>query len=186
MKISLRILVVIFTLMLSACVTNGGNVAATKPGAKLDRAKFVSYTIVATARHARNGSCEYGGPLQLIEFNEIPEGKSYGGNLSIGFVDVFREMKCKWTAGDGTPREESVRMDQLLLPRYVEWEHFDGEELVEYEPLQMGGVTFMIEINNRNLSISRNYTVQLYGETLSETSRRIKSIEVNQLLYESK
>lgn len=183
MKILTKLLPAICALMLVACVTSGSNVAINKPGAKLDRAKFNHYSIRGIASDASYGSCIYGGAMPVMDFKEIPEGKSIGGNLTIGFNAVYREMKCKWTASDGTTREEVVRMDKLLLPRFVEWEHFEDEGLVEDEPLQLGIVLFTIRIEDKQFSILRDFTVQLYGERLSETERRVKAVDVKQVIY---
>jgi len=187
MKFSLRILVVIFTLMLSACVTNGGNVAATKTGAKLDRAKFEAYGFQTLFMDASHLVCDYGKErIAELDVGVPPEHKIWGGNFTYITHAMYPVLKCHWLALDGTPQEEIVRAVDRLLPKYVEWEHFEGEEVVEYQPLQMGGVTMTIFINNKNFSISRDFNVQLYGESLPDNARRIKAVEVKQLVFKRK
>lgn len=184
MKILTKLLTFISALMLAACVSTGSNVAITKPGAKLDRAKFDFYGIYVSASEASNGLCTYG-PYRLGRFDIIPPGVHTGGG-GITLSPVYTNLECTWISQDGTSRKESVQMDKILLPKIVEWEHFDGEELVEDEPLQLGGVDFTIRIHDNQFTIVRDYSVQLYGERLPENARRVKAVEVKQVIYRRK
>jgi hypothetical protein len=170
-------------LLLTSCVTTGTSGAATTTSTRMDRAKFDSYSIDVNASEASNGLCTYG-PYQLEEFSEIPKGRRTGGSHTI-LWEVFRELRCKWHAMDGSPREEIVRMDKLLLPKYVEWEHFEGEELYQAEPLE-NGPKYRIEIEGKEFKITRRFNVLLYGERLPDNAYRVKSVEVQQVIYERK
>ena len=186
MKILTKLLTVISTLMLVACASSGSNIAVTKSGAKLDRAKFDDFIFTTTFSDASHVICDYG-KERIADFDVgvPPEHKTWGGGTH-GTWAFYPKMRCSWLAADGTPQVEVVKMDKVLLPQYVEWEHFAGEELVEDEPLQLGRVLFTIRINDKQLSIIRGYKVQLYGERLSETERRVKAVEVKQVIYERK
>ena len=185
MKILIKLLMTIGVLVLVACATGGSNVAVTKPGAKLDRASFRSYGLGVEFSEASQVKCDYGGGW-LADFKRVPDGKKSWGGSSHIYQVVYTNLECAWISQDGTSRKESVQMDKLLLPRIVEWEHFDGEELVEDEPLQLGGVDFTILINDKQFTIVRDYSVQLYGERLPENARRVKAVEVKQVIYERK
>lgn len=185
MKILPKLLILICAILLAACASNGANVTITKPGTKLDRANFRFYSLSVEFSEASQVKCDYGGGW-LADFKGVPDGKKSWGGSSHIYQVVYSNLECTWVSQDGLRRKESVQMDKLLLPRIVEWEHFEGEELVEDEPLQIGGVDFTILINDKQFSIIRDYNVQLYGERLSETERRVKAVEIKQVIYERK
>lgn len=187
MKILTKLLAVISTLLLFACASSGANVAITKSGVKLDRAKFDAYTFQTLYSNASRMVCDYG-KERLANFGAKvpPNNEVWGGNGTHTTWAVYPQLKCSWLAADGSPQQEIVKTGSGMFAKYVEWEHFENEMLVEDEPLQLGIVTFTIQIDDKHFSIIRDFTVQLYGERLSEMERRVKAVEVKQVIYEQK
>lgn len=187
MKILTKLLMVISALMLVACASGSSNIAISKPGAKLDRAEFDAYSFRTTFSNASRMVCDYG-KERLANFGAKvpPNNEVWGGNGTHTTWAVYPQLKCSWLAYDGTPQQEVVKTGSGLFAKYVEWEHFENEMLVEDEPLQLGIVTFTIRVDDKNFYIVRDFTVQLHGERLSENEYRVKTVDVEQIIYQRK
>lgn len=187
MKIFNKLLAVICALTLVACASGVSDIATTRSGAKLDRAKFDAYTFQTLYSDASQVVCDYG-KERIADFGTKvpPDHKVWGGGGTHTTRAVYPALKCNWLAADGTPQQEIVKTGKGSFAKYVEWEHFEGERLLEEEPVQLGIVTFTIRIDDKKLTIVRDYRVQLYGERLSETEHHIKAVEVKQVIYERK
>lgn len=184
LKILKKLLPAIFALILAACVSSSTNIATSKPGAKLDRAKFDAYTFKTLYSNASRMVCDYG-KERLANFGaKVPPNNEVWGEIGTHTTwAVYPQLKCSWLAADGTPQQEVVKTGNGLFAKYVEWEHLEGETLVEDEPLQLGIVTFTIRVDDKKFYIHRDFTVQLHGEILSEYEYRVKTVDVEQIIY---
>lgn len=185
MKIFTKPLITLCMLLLTACASSNSKLALSKPGAKLDRAKFDAYTFEATFSNASNIICDYG-KERIVNYGKKvpPNNEVWGGNGSHTTWAVYPQLKCSWLAADGTPQQEVVKTGSGVFAKYVEWEHFEGERLFLHEPLQLGIVTFTIRVDDKKFYITRDFNVQLYGERLSAYEHHVKSVEVKQLIYQ--
>jgi hypothetical protein len=185
LKILKKLLPAIFALTLAACVSSSTGVAIGKPGAKLDRAKFDAYSFRTTFSNASRMVCDYGKERIANHDHRVPpRDEVWGGNVTYGSWTAYPQLKCSWLAADGSAQQEVVKTGSGLFAKYVEWEHFKGEKLFEYEPIRFKRVMFTIKINDKQFSIVRDFNVQLYGERLSETEHRIKAVKVEQVIYQ--
>ncbi|NOS95731.1 MAG: hypothetical protein HOP26_04840 [Methylotenera sp.] len=185
MNILPKRLIVLCTLLLSACASSSSGLALSKPDAKLDRAKFDAYTFQTLYSNASGVICDYG-KQRIAEYDERvpPRNEVWGAGFMHGSWVVYPQLKCSWLAADGTPQQEVVKTGSGLFAKYVEWEHFEGEALLMDEPIRFKRVVFTIQIKDKQFYITREFNVQLYGERLSETEHRIKAIKVEQVIYQ--
>jgi hypothetical protein len=185
MKILPKLVIALCALLLAACASSSSNIAIGKPGAKLDRAEFDAYTFKTLYSNASRMVCDYG-KERLANFSAKvpPNNEVWGGNGTHTTWAIYPELKCSWLAADGSPQQEVVKTGSGLFAKYVEWEHFEGEKLFEYEPIRFKSVMFTIGINDKQFSITREFNVQLYGERLSANEHRVKAVKVEQLIYQ--
>lgn len=187
MKTLPKLLIAICALLLAACASNSSNIAISKPGAKLDRAKFDAYSFQELFSNASRLVCDYGKERIANYGPKVPpHNQIWGGNGTHTTWAVYPQLKCSWLAADGSQQQVVVKTGSGLFAKYVEWEHFDNEELVEDEPIRFKSVMFTIQVNDKQFSILRDFNVQLYGERLPENARRVKAVEVKQVIYERK
>jgi hypothetical protein len=184
MKILSKPLIALCALLITACASSSSGLALSKPDAKLDRAKFDAYTFQTLYSNASRVICDYG-KQRIAEYDERipPRNEVWGAGFMHGSSVVYPQLKCSWLAADGTPQQEVVKTGTGLFAKYVEWQHFEGESLVEDEPLQLGIVTFTIRIDDKKFYIQKDFTVQLHGERLSEYEYRVKTVDVEQVIY---
>lgn len=179
-----KLLPAILMLTITACASSS-NIAISKPGAKLDRAKFDAYTFQTLYSNASRVVCDYG-KQRIAEYDERipPRNEVWGAGFMHGSRAVYPQLKCSWMAADGSPQQEIVKTGEGMFAKYVEWEHMEGEKVVEDKPLQLGIVTFTIRVDDKNFYITRDFTVRLYGEKISATEYRVKPVKVEQLIYQ--
>lgn len=185
LKILTKLLPAVFALTLVACASSSSGLALSKPDAKLDRAKFDAYNFRTTFSNSSRVICDYG-KQRIADYDERvpPRNEVWGGNVTYGSWAIYPQLKCSWLAADGTPQQETVKTGSGLFAKYVEWEHFENEILAEDEPLQLGIVTFTIRVDDKKFYILRDFTVQLHGERLSEYEYRVKTVDVEQVIYQ--
>jgi hypothetical protein len=184
MKTTPKLMIAACLLILSGCASSSSRLTLSKPDAKLDRAEFESYTFKTVYSNASRMVCDYG-KERLANFGAKapPNNEVWGGNGTHTTWAIYPELKCSWLAADGSQQQEVVKTGSGLFAKYVEWEHFEGETLVEDEPLQLGIVTFTIRVDDKKFYILRDFTVQLHGERLSEHEYRVKTVDVEQVIY---
>ena len=185
METTPKLIIAACFLLLSACASSSSGLTHSKPSAKLDRAEFDAYTFQTVYSNASRMVCDYG-KERLANFGAKvpPNNEVWGGNGSHTTWAVYPQLKCSWLAADGTPQQEVFKTGSGLFAKYVEWEHFEGEKLFEYEPLQLGIVIFTIRVDDKQFYITREFNVQLYGERLSANEHRVKAVKVEQLIYQ--
>lgn len=185
LKILKKLLPAIFALILAACVSSSANIAISKPGTKLDRAKFDAYTFQTLYSNASRVICDYG-KQRIAEYDERipPRNEVWGAGFMHGSWVVYPQLKCSWLAADGTPQHEVVKTGSGLFAKYVEWEHFEGETLLIDEPIRFKRVVFTIQIKDKQFYITKEFNVQLYGERISANEHRVKAVKVEQLIYQ--
>ena len=185
MKIFTKPLITLCMLLLTACASSNSELALSKPGAKLDRAEFDAYTFKTVYSNASRVACDYGKQRIANPDDRVPPlDEVWGGNVTYGSRAVYPQLKCSWLAADSTPQQEVVKTGSGLFAKYVEWEHFEGEKLFEYEPIRFKRVVFTIQIKDKQFYITREFNVQLYGERLSANEHRVKAVKVEQLIYQ--
>jgi hypothetical protein len=181
LKQSLSLILVLLT----ACASSNSGLALSKPGAKLDRAAFDAYTFQTLYSNASNVVCDYGKQrISNYGAKVPPNNEVWGGSGTYKTRAIYPQLECSWLAADGSPQQEIVKTGEGLFAKYVEWEHMEGEKVVEDKPLQLGIVTFTIRVDDKNFYITRDFTVRLYGEKISATEYRVKPVKVEQLIYQ--
>jgi hypothetical protein len=185
MKTTPKLMIAACLLILSGCASSSSGLTLSKPDAKLDRAEFDAYTFQTVYSNASSMVCDYG-KERLANFGAKvpPNNPVWGGSGTHTTWAVYPQLKCSWLAADGSPQQEVVKTGSGLFAKYVEWEHFEGEKLVEDKPLQLGIVTFTIRVDDKKFYIMRDFTVRLYGERLSANEHRVKAVKVEQLIYQ--
>lgn len=176
---------VLFILALSACASSSSGLALSKPGAKLDRAKFDSYTFKTLYSNASRMVCDYGRE-RLADFgSKVPPNDEVWGEIGTHTTwAVYPQLKCSWLAADGSPQQEVVKTGSGLFAKYVEWEHFEGETLLMEEPIRFKSVIFTIRVNDKQFYITREFNVQIYGDRISVNEHHVKVVKVEQLIYQ--
>lgn len=167
---------------LAACVTNPPMEKAT-PSAKMDSAPFRHYSLRIIASDAANVRCDYG-PQRVADYDRhIEPDERAGQNLSRGFYTVYPEMKCTWADGAGNRHKAILDMPELLKHMHAEWEHIEGETVVDKDPLQ-SPPEFHIEINRDLISVTSKFTVLILGDPISATRRKLKPVPIARQLIQ--
>ncbi len=175
----------LLVLMLSACAPTP-RVAQENPSQKMDQAEFGAYEIQIIASDANQVICDYG-PYRLANYPVIPLGESSGRSSMTGFREVFREMKCTWTALDGSRQKEVIDMPKLPKNNHVEWEHVEGERVLKEELIRNNHPYLYFEIQDKRMSVFSAFAVQRYGQTFDDNSwGGVLSRDVRRIVYERK
>lgn len=165
---------------LAACASSPSREKAPS-AAKMDSAPFQAYHLQIIASDAGHVRCDYG-PQRVANYDlHIGPHERAGQNLTRGFFTIYPEMKCSWADGAGNRHKALLDMPQLLKHMHVEWEHIEGETVVEQDPLQTSP-EFHIEIQGDQISVSSQFTVLVLGEPISETRRKLKPIPISRRL----
>lgn len=185
MKVSTKPLIALCMLLLTACASSSSGLTLSKPGAKLDRAKFDAYTFQTLYSNASRVVCDYG-KERIADYDArvLLKDEIWGGAVSYTSWSVYPQLKCSWLAADGSAQQEVVKTGSGVFAKYVEWEHFENEKVIEDKPLQLGIVTFTIRVDDKNFYITRDFTVRLFGGEISATEYRVKPAKVEQLIYQ--